>query len=1198
MAPWEKKTNEPTKRINSLPPVDLRNNVRQSIDPKLRYVTGNLNAVSFGSKMVGVAVGDQGQIWRTIDAGRNWKYVRSGVNSNLMTVRFIDEKTVVAAGGHSLPVKHLHKGIFLRSTDAGKTWKIKERSYLPRITHLELGRGNRLLASATGELRNLVGVYESHDKGNTWGELHSDLRDINHRWTKENGFHDPKQVLTRSNSMNGSKFETRKSISVNGRYWVATTGTRTIAGKDFSTRPSRFLQNGQIVPAPVLIDISFVRPTECWAIDSEGAPWQSVDRGRAWKKLPVPVAISELKNPQRFRWIHNTSESVFLAARSQPVLARMDKRTGRWTLQRLPFSVPASGMDFADSKVGTVVGPMGSIAATFDGGNTWQLQHQSLKRVAVLVVARNPEDVPIELLTKLSADQGLIVGVLSGEPSSEYYRVKDAFSLQSISAWFQDKTCFDRKTSGSDRTKEFEKWIQQLHPQVVLLCEKGFSGLPELHSTPANTTLDKNSIISACKATTRKMLRQRKPHFSQVQIAQISPGSTGRISFAQTGFSYVLQQTFGGHALTAKQILAPQQFDRTFVESDTKRTLNSVGIRPVASTGAMNMKWFQASSGNKNWENRPVRKHPKTHVGFATTLIQKASWIAFMKKLPSSTERERSDWLRQLRTNSSVPDSIYSKWLMELSSQCRREGKPQIATLAAIEAWDRSTGAEFCLPAILPAIEDLLSEEYQWKQNLEKRRKLEREMALAQKEALEDKNPDAVKNRLYQKYGIDPDQIDRIPPEIHEQIMLLEDALAGDRRALEAYRKSVTVPQPTININSNTIQTDLGQQATELKIDWTRPAGNQRVPTLEEVQEQLFEKINAISGKGIRKEEKTILDRPKIIRSQLALRIVGQIDAEHPQLAGYPRWWLIKSACFHAKGNKDKNLFCHKKLDKLLKTHGYGRNDPNSPMSSSVLSWAFLQQTFSGTDDLDWKLEELSGRKPSKRRPAIVSFSKHGNGISRLDPLETLSSNFTNQPPFLDGRFGETCWKPAMDSQSNALPMSICNDDQYLYLRVRVPSSHNQSVRQVSHTAVGQSIKRDEIRSTDTVSIHLDVDGDHLKGYEIQLDSKGGISEIACGDKNWDPEIFVAKKESESNFDAANSYEIAIRLEDLSSAKNNHPWMISLAQKRGRVLKSHGQWWFQVKEPTYDENDQGTLPSMDLPSMDELSSAIDDALKK
>src|ERR1700747_1922281 len=72
-----------------------------------------LRAVAVLNAKTMVAVGEQGAILRTTDAGVTWKLISSGTAATLFGVSFIDANTGVAVGD---------QGAILRTMDGGATW--------------------------------------------------------------------------------------------------------------------------------------------------------------------------------------------------------------------------------------------------------------------------------------------------------------------------------------------------------------------------------------------------------------------------------------------------------------------------------------------------------------------------------------------------------------------------------------------------------------------------------------------------------------------------------------------------------------------------------------------------------------------------------------------------------------------------------------------------------------------------------------------------------------------------------------------------------------------------------------------------------------------------------------------------------------------------------------------------------------------
>lgn len=72
-------------------------------------------AVHFMNDKIGLRVGDNGEIFRTVDAGKTWTQQASGTTARLQAIQFFDDKAGWVIGDY---------GALLRTTDGGSTWTL------------------------------------------------------------------------------------------------------------------------------------------------------------------------------------------------------------------------------------------------------------------------------------------------------------------------------------------------------------------------------------------------------------------------------------------------------------------------------------------------------------------------------------------------------------------------------------------------------------------------------------------------------------------------------------------------------------------------------------------------------------------------------------------------------------------------------------------------------------------------------------------------------------------------------------------------------------------------------------------------------------------------------------------------------------------------------------------------------------------
>ncbi len=89
------------------------------IGPIYIETTNTLNGITYIDKNdnnIWILIGNNGLIYKTYDSGINWKNINSGVESNLVSIKFSDNKKIGIIVGE--------EGKILSSTDEGETWSV------------------------------------------------------------------------------------------------------------------------------------------------------------------------------------------------------------------------------------------------------------------------------------------------------------------------------------------------------------------------------------------------------------------------------------------------------------------------------------------------------------------------------------------------------------------------------------------------------------------------------------------------------------------------------------------------------------------------------------------------------------------------------------------------------------------------------------------------------------------------------------------------------------------------------------------------------------------------------------------------------------------------------------------------------------------------------------------------------------------
>jgi len=152
-----------------------------------------------------------------------------------------------------------------------------------------------------------------------------------------------------------------------------------------------------------------------------------------------------------------------------------------------------------------------------------------------------------------------------------------------------------------------------------------------------------------------------------------------------------------------------------------------------------------------------------------------------------------------------------------------------------------------------------------------------------------------------------------------------------------------------------------------------------------------------------------------------------------------------------------------------------------------------------------------------------------------LPPPRLGRVRYTEVRPYLDGKFGDPCWK-------DVKPMILDNavgdttkqykteamfafDQEFLYIALQCMHPAGQRVEPIKPRP------RDaDMDALDRVSIMFDLDRDYATYYHLEIDQRGCLRDSCWGDRSWNPKWFVAVHST----DTAWHIEAAIPLSELT----------------------------------------------------------------
>jgi photosystem II stability/assembly factor-like uncharacterized protein len=363
---------------NSAQPASSPSPAANNILPASFFNDARLADVCFVDDQFGWAVGDRGVIWHTEDGGRQWQLQHSGANCSLQSVFFMNRKIGWAAGGSAQPYSHTGTGVLLATRDGGQTWTGNARLLLPALKRILFTDPEHGWAIGFPSAMYPSGVFTSDDMGRNWRPLAPS---------------------------GGSTWLTGDFLSPNagalaGCYATAAT-----------------VKHGDIEPIGInnsglqnIRQLRLVPPVYGWLVGDGGLVMITGNAGTAWK-IPSGDLPSQAVRQFDFAALAARGPKAWIAGTPGSRIFYTPDAGSSWSSFSTGLSTPITAMNFVDDQHGWAVGALGTILATSDGGRTWQRQRAGGTRAAILCLVAQAEDVPLELLAKLSGNDGYLSAV-------------------------------------------------------------------------------------------------------------------------------------------------------------------------------------------------------------------------------------------------------------------------------------------------------------------------------------------------------------------------------------------------------------------------------------------------------------------------------------------------------------------------------------------------------------------------------------------------------------------------------------------------------------------------------------------------------------------------------------------------------------------------------------------------------------------
>ncbi len=343
--------------------------------PPLAVDDAPLHALQFIDKDEGWAVGDDGVILHTVDAGKSWELQSAPTRGSLRGIHFINPLVGWAVGRDEQPTGSV--GIVLATRDGGANWQRQEglANTLPGINALRFADPLNnyvayLLADSSDQFPS--GLFKTVDAGKSWAPVRG----------------------PRAPAWFAAEFSNVDSAVLVGPWAsLARLTDGQVEFADLGALAGRSLKG--------------IRKTHdrLLAVGAGGVVLSSASQGKSWGFAKLPMS-AETRACVDFHAITSHGKRMWIVGRPGSFVLRSDDAGDTWELLKTGQRLPLNAVHFHDADKGWAVGAGGTILATTDGGASWNVCRQGARRAAVLVVHPRAHDLPADTLASLGAERG------------------------------------------------------------------------------------------------------------------------------------------------------------------------------------------------------------------------------------------------------------------------------------------------------------------------------------------------------------------------------------------------------------------------------------------------------------------------------------------------------------------------------------------------------------------------------------------------------------------------------------------------------------------------------------------------------------------------------------------------------------------------------------------------------------------------
>jgi len=295
----------------------------------------HLNGLAIDSAMQLIASDDAGRVWTSSDEGQTWTARATTTNGPLLGVAF-DAGSIVAVGSASVVVQ---------SEDGGTTWRNRGGVFAGPITGVAFATSQEVWATAGSDR-----LLRSVDGGITWTAV-------------------PVPALARGTYHRLSFGSATQGLLVGSQGTVL----RTIDGGQSFSR--------QTVGTAAWLDVALNAVGRATMVGEAGGLAQSTDGGATWVVRSSGTTAS-------LNAVGYTSGGETIAVGGGGLILRID---GDGQVRSVPSPVSVDLYDVAfEGNVGIAVGDAGTLLRTVDGGASWSAETAGVERFTSVSFAGGP----------------------------------------------------------------------------------------------------------------------------------------------------------------------------------------------------------------------------------------------------------------------------------------------------------------------------------------------------------------------------------------------------------------------------------------------------------------------------------------------------------------------------------------------------------------------------------------------------------------------------------------------------------------------------------------------------------------------------------------------------------------------------------------------------------------------------------------